>query len=206
MQQEAVIIANGQFPKKGNVIDILKESEYLVCCDGAIEHLERKHISPDIIVGDLDSFPEEYYAKYHNKIVHIEEQDTNDLSKAFNYLVEKGFNKITILGATGKRDDHTLANISLLYNYNKKAETEIVTDYGRWNVIDKSTELKSHVGQQVSLFSNNREAQMFSEGLKYPLNGMIFDELWKGTLNESISNSFSIEFKDAQVLIFREFI
>lgn len=206
MQQQAVIIANGQFPQRENVINILKESEYLICCDGAIEQLDKEHISPDIIIGDLDSFPNKLLVKYYNKIIHIKEQESNDLSKAFNYLVDKGYTHISILGATGKRDDHTIANISLLYNYNHKVKTEIITDYGMWTVINNSTELESHRGQQVSIFSNRVDAKIFSKNLKYPLNGIILDELWKGSLNESIADNFSLQFENAQLLIFREFI
>jgi thiamine pyrophosphokinase len=204
MQQEAVIIANGQFPKKESVINILKEADYLICCDGAISNLDKHNILPDVIVGDLDSIPENLLSKYNERIVYINEQDSNDLSKAFNYACKKGVKKISILGATGKRDDHTLANISLLYKYNKELETSLITDYGLWTVISKSTTLDSYKGQQVSLFSNNGSTPIFSKGLKYKLNGLQLDELWKGTLNESISNEFSLEFENAQIIIFRE--
>lgn len=204
MHQEAVIIANGQFPESESVLNILKETRFLICCDGAICNLDKFDICPDLIVGDLDSIPENLLAKYHEKIIHIDEQESNDLTKAFNYAIAKGYNKISILGATGKRDDHTLANVSLLYNYNKIIETSIITDYGIWTVINKSSILDSHKGQQVSLFSNNITCPIFSYGLKYPLNNIVLDELWKGTLNESISNQFSIQFENAQVLVFRE--
>jgi len=206
MHQEAVILANGQFPERDRVIELLKESEFIVCCDGAILNLEKHNISPDIIIGDLDSIEDVHQTKYHDKIIKIDEQESNDLTKAFNYAVEKGYNKITILGATGKRDDHTLANISLLYNYNKIANTDIITDYGQWTVIDKTTTFDSYKGQQISLFSNIPDAKMYSKNLKYSLNGMVFDEIWKGTLNESTSDNFTVKFENAQVLVFRESI
>lgn len=204
MNQEAVIIANGLFPTKESVINILKESNYLICCDGAIEHLEKHNISPDVIVGDLDSIPEHCFAKYHDKIVHINEQESNDLSKAFYYAKEKGYKKIYILGATGKRDDHTLANISLLYKFNKELETSIITDYGKWTVSDKSCVLDSHKGQQVSLFASNPRSKIYSEGLKYSLNGLQLEELWTGTLNEATGDKFSLDFSSSQLIIFRE--
>lgn len=206
MHQKAVILANGQFPKKERVINILKESDFLVCCDGAIRNLVKQNISPDVIIGDMDSIEDLHYAMYHDKIIKNSEQDSNDLTKAFNYCISNGYNRITILGATGKRDDHTLANISLLYNYNKLAETDIITDFGHWCVIDKTTTFDSYIGQQVSLFSNVPDAHMYSVNLKYSLNGMFFDEYWKGTLNESTGKTFTVEFSNAQVLVFREMI
>lgn len=205
MNQEAVIIANGLFPTRESVINILKESDYLICCDGAIEHLEKHNISPDVIVGDLDSIPEHCFAKYHDKIVHINEQESNDLSKAFYYALDKGYQRIYILGATGKRDDHTLANISLLYKFNKELETSIITDYGQWSVIDKDCTLESHKGQQVSLFASNPNSKISSKGLKFSLEELQLKELWTGTLNESNGDEFSLYFSETQLIIFREF-
>jgi len=57
-----------------------------------------------------------------------------------------------IVGATGKREDHTLGNISLLADYMKTAKVVMVTDYGIFTPMQGITEFTSHKGQQVSLF------------------------------------------------------
>lgn len=203
--KEAIIIANGRFPKSQQVLEILNKAKYIICCDGAIKNLDSHNITPDIIIGDMDSVSKTLFNKYKDKILKVTEQDTNDLSKAFRYAQEQGFEKLTILGATGKREDHTLGNISLLYTYNRKIKTEIVSDYGIWSCCNESSHFKSFHGQQISIFSNLPETKVFSENLKYPLNGMLLDELWKGTLNESTSNSFRIIFDKGEVMVFRSF-
>ncbi len=203
--KEAIIIANGRFPKSQRVLEILKCAEYIICCDGAIRKLDSHNISPDIIIGDMDSVPTPLLIKYKNKILKVPEQDTNDLSKSFKYAIGQGFEKITILGATGKREDHTLGNISLLYSYNRIVPTQIVSDYGIWSSCKETTEFDTYIGQQVSIFSNKPETKVYSENLKYPLNGMLLDELWKGTLNESIGNTFKIIFDKGELIVFRCF-
>lgn len=203
--KEAVIVANGRFPQSKQVLDILQKSDYLICCDGAINKLDSHGIIPHIIIGDMDSANPTLIEKYKDCILKVDEQDTNDLSKAFRYALDLGFNKLTILGATGKREDHTLANISHLYRFNKEVETEIVSDYGIWSCCFQTTVFKSYLGQQVSIFSNHAETSVFSENLKYPLNGMTLDELWKGTLNESSSTKFRIIFEKGEIIVFRAF-
>lgn len=203
--KEAVIIANGRFPKTQKILDILRNSSFIICCDGAINKLDSHDIFPHIIIGDMDSAHPKLLGKYKDSILQIEEQDTNDLSKAFRYAVEHGFNKLTILGATGKREDHTLANISHLFRFNREVETEIVSDYGIWSYCSKTTKFNSHLGQQVSIFSNFPETKVFSDNLRYPLNGMTLDELWKGSLNESSADYFTIIFDKGEIIIFRSF-
>ena len=59
------------------------------------------------------------------------DQETNDQTKAVNYLMEKGFRRIAIVGATGRREDHTLGNISLLMEYMRMGQKYVMyTDYG----------------------------------------------------------------------------
>ena len=59
------------------------------------------------------------------------------------------------------------------------------------------------IGQQVSIF-NIDNSPITSHNLKYPLNNMILDNLWNGTLNESLGEWFTIETK-GKTLVYRTF-
>ncbi len=53
---EAVILANGEYPSHPLPLQMLEEAKFVVCCDGAAnEYISRGH-TPDIIIGDGDSF------------------------------------------------------------------------------------------------------------------------------------------------------
>lgn len=112
-----VILANGEFPTNPIPLSILNNCNYLVCCDGAVNNLAQTIKEPDAIVGDCDSVSEENKAKYKDIIHRISEQETNDLTKAVNFCAKLGRKKITILGATGKREDQPMSayyvNISI---------------------------------------------------------------------------------------------
>ena len=96
---------------------------------GAANTYLRFRKMPAAIVGDGDSlFAGDKGTLCSSFIYRETEQDTNDLSKAFHFLSVSGRQDITIMGATGKREDHTLGNISLLADYMEQAEVRMLTD------------------------------------------------------------------------------
>ncbi len=203
MQNEAVILANGEFPKKQFLLDKLKTAEYLICCDGAVNKLLNIGVKPYAIIGDLDSINTDIKDKYKNIIHHISEQDTNDLSKAVNWSIHRGFKQLTILGATGKREDHAIGNIFLLIRYIKKVKVVMISDYGIFTPINKNTIFDSYAGQQVSIFSPDNSTKISTENLRYPLKHQNLPELWNGTLNESVADTFEIQISGGSVIIYQ---
>lgn len=203
---KAVILANGEFPQSQSLITELKEAEFLAVCDGAMEHLECLGIVPNVIVGDLDSLDSKLKNKYQSKIIHLKEQESNDLSKTFFYCVSLGLDEFVVLGATGKREDHTLGNISLLCEYQKHCKSIVIkSDYGEFQVYSLPACIPSHKGEQISLFCPNPLVKLTSLGLKYPLVSLALPLWANGTLNESMGESFSLSAnEETQIIIYRE--
>ena len=188
---EAVILANGEYPTHVLPLKILEEAKFVICCDGAAnEYILRGH-TPDIIIGDGDSLSPENKTRFSDIIHHIADQETNDQTKAVHFLQEKGYQRIAIVGATGKREDHTLGNISLLLDYMKSGmEVRTVTDYGVFIPANGTQTFMSHTGQQISIINFGAKG-LKGEGLVYPLSD--FTNWWQGTLNEATSNRFTIQ-------------
>lgn len=202
-QSETVILANGEFPSHPLPLSILENCGYLVYCDGAVNNLAKTNKIPNAIVGDCDSLSEENQERFSEIIHRISEQDTNDLTKAVHFCTERGRKKITILGATGKREDHTIANISLLCEYMKDCDVEMVTDYGIFVGIDSPSVFESRKGQQISLFCIDK-CIVSSHNLVYPINKQIFTNWWQTSLNEAKTDEFIIE-TDGRVIVYRAF-
>ena len=109
---EAVLIGNGDFPTHSLPLQLLNASPFTVCCDGAANHYLDSGRIPDRIVGDGDSLREEYKRKYAS-ILHLNpDQESNDQTKAIQYLTQKGIRSVAILGATGKREHQPPNRIS----------------------------------------------------------------------------------------------
>ena len=65
----AVIVGNGQFPKKEYPLYLLESADYVVCCDGALDtylrHFRNRTLRrPDVVIGDMDSLSKKAAAKF----------------------------------------------------------------------------------------------------------------------------------------------
>ena len=192
---DAVILANGDFPQAEIPLDLLSRAPFVCVCDGAVNH----YPLADAIVGDGDSVPE----NLRDRLIQIEEQEDNDLTKATRYCLSKGMRRIIYLGATGQREDHTLGNISLIVRYMQEMVVEplLATDYGWFVVAEGESSFDSFKGQQVSIFNMTCNA-LSSEGLlwqAYP-----YRQWWQGTLNEAAGDSFTLK-GDGLYLVYRTY-
>jgi len=193
--ERCCVLANGSFPTNAIPLKILQNAGYIVCCDGAADKLlQNTDKIPDAIVGDCDSISAGNKARFADRIYCITEQETNDMTKAVHFCIEKGCKDIVILGATGKREDHTLGNISLLSEYIDIEEINVsmVSDYGIFTAIKKTTVFESYKGQQISVFNIGHVPATF-HNLKYPVENLVLKNWWQGTLNEALAENFTIE-------------
>ena len=201
-----VIVADGTFPRHDIPLGYIKNAERIVCCDGSAENLIKGGYIPDAIVGDMDSLNESIAGRFNDRIFKDEDQDTNDLTKAVAWCSERGYRELIIVGATGKREDHTIGNISLLAEYEKEVKVKMVTDTGILMALTEGSVISSFPGQQVSIFSIDPETEITSHGLRYSLDRRKIDNWWVATLNESTGDSFSLNFTGGPVIIYLKFI
>jgi thiamine pyrophosphokinase len=205
MSKSTIILADGSFPVHEIPLGYLSDEHLIVCCDGSVENLIAAGFQPDAIVGDMDSISAELKTRFADRIFIDENQDTNDLTKAVEWCRQMNYNDIVILGGTGKREDHTLGNISLLADYVSYMNVIMVTDTGVIRPLIKRSSIPSFPGQQVSIFSIDPETEITSYGLKYPLNKTKIKNWWCATLNESLGDRFSVEFTTGRVLLYLKF-
>lgn len=196
---DAVILAAGDYPTSPIPLQVLSEAPYVVCCDGAAnEYIARGHM-PHVIIGDGDSLSPKYRELYASLVHHNPDQETNDQTKAVQYLHAHGMRRIAIVGATGKREDHTIGNIALLMEYMRMGlEVRSYTDYGVFIPCQGMHTFSCHPGQSVSIF-NFTAKNLKASGLAYPLYD--FTTWWQGTLNRCVDTSLTIE-AEGEYLVF----
>lgn len=198
-----VILASGLFPTTERALRYLREADFLACCDGAANDCVAAGFEPDVIVGDGDSIAPNVMERYADRVVRIAEQETNDLSKTFHHCLQLGRrDSFVILGATGKREDHALANLALLMDYAEEyADVMMVSDFGTFYPCCDTKRLSVNPGQEVSIW--NFGASYFSaEGLMYPLYD--FTKLWQGTLNVATRPDIAVHAKGTFLLYVAE--
>ncbi len=209
----AAIVANGDFPRKDYPLWLLKNADVVVCCDSAtsVRRLEKLGVEPVAVVGDMDSLPPGRMKALGKRAVRVEEQDYNDLNKAFVWLLDNypQVSDIQILGATGKSEAHALGNLSYLMFWEREhrlsergIRVEMVSDYNTAFAVCDSCELHVGEGRKISFFSDDPELRIASTGLQWPTDGVSFDFWFRGTLNRAVSDVVSLRFNHpAPVLV-----
>ena len=204
---ENVLLAKGEIPQGKIPLAILGNARQIVCCDGAVDNLIKLGFEPTAIVGDCDSISGELLQRFKNRIHPDKDIEYNDLNKALRYYNSLGISKIALLGGFGLREDHALANVGIMMMFarEKAMDLVMVTNYGVFTPIFNSISFNSYPGQQISVFSFSEDTELTFSGLKYPVIKRKFKHLWEGSLNEALSDNFSVQFEKGTVLVYRAF-
>ena len=197
-----VVLAAGDFPCGKVARALLKGADEVICCDSAAEEFCAWGGVPTAIVGDMDSLPAELRERFADRIVLRPDQNTNDLWKAVTYAIEQGFDRITVLGAFGKREDHTIGNVMLLAARLHEADLQMVGDRGVFDFIDSPSTFESFAGQQVSLFALNPAAEISVSGLRYEPPQNRLAAMWHGVSNEALGEEFVVK-TNAPTIVYR---
>ena len=217
MGSNIVIICDGSFPRTEYPRYLIRTADFIICCDGALKKFIRNSKAifgterlPDRVVGDMDSLPESLRKKHADIIVKIDEQEHNDQTKAFRWAMEnlEGMESITILGATGQREDHTIGNISLLMEYARMYDLEgagiqvqMITDHATVVAVTDTVEMDCGEGRQISIFSPDNTLKIKSEGLRWKTDDVVFDNWWKSTLNRAVQDNIRLEFSHRSIAL-----
>lgn len=205
----ALIIGNGSDLEKSCIENI--NIDYVICADGGLEKAEKLNLRPNLILGDFDSVDStvlDYYKNLNIETVTFPtEKDYTDMELAVEYAVKKGFNNITLIGASGTRLDHTLANIQLLEKYHHMGiNIEIIDNNNHIRIISDNSDIeiinkKDHFVSLVPVTETIEGITL--EGFKYPLNNV---NVKRGTAllisNEITYNVGRIILKKGTALVF----
>lgn len=179
MSRKGIIISGGSLDTEFT-LQILKEihPEYVIGVDRGLTFLYHNQVMPTHIVGDFDSVEPEIIAYYkENTDIPIREfdpvKDASDTEIAVRLAIELGVEHLWILGATGTRLDHVIANIQTLkIAHDARVKTYILDKNNRISLIEKEFCLgkNEQYGKYFSVFPLGETIEKFSiVGAKYSL-------------------------------------
>ena len=182
---------------KKNIEKAGRENIRLIAADRGLGFFLDYLILPDVVIGDFDSLSEDgknflemqnedipyggmlegKLQKGEGKVVEVvrlrPEKDDSDTQSAMNYAIQNGAKEIVILGVTGNRVDHLMANFGLLILAQKQdTEVALADRYNYMKLIPSGTILKKaeQFGKYVSFFPLGGDVTGLTlEGFKYPL-------------------------------------
>ena len=143
----------------------------LVAADGGLLTMRSFGLTPDLFVGDLDSLPEGAPEGIEALRLPVK-KDVTDTDAAAVAALERGCTDVLILGGTGGRLDHTLANLSLLARLSQKGCRARLSD-GKTTaqaLTNGSLTLPARESGTVSVFSFTEKSEGVTvRGLQYAL-------------------------------------
>ena len=199
MTKVAVLIANGKVSKTDYVKKIIDSNDFFISIDAKLENLKELGVRPNLILGDLDS-AEIDGLDNQIEVVELSDQNKTDLEKSLDYCKEHSIKKVLILGSSGLRDDHSMANILLASSYSDNLHIELITSFYRIIFVRENT-LINAPNAPVSIISLSTDNKITTTGLKYNLNNEKLKSFSHGISNEVKGENFTVE-AESTIVVF----
>ncbi|MDF2944376.1 MAG: hypothetical protein K0S01_3234 [Herbinix sp.] len=210
-ENKVLIITGGQVDDSFLSDRVIQEQySMIIAADRGLTAADRLNLPLDFIVGDFDSVSESVLKKYRELSTPIEtfprEKDKTDTQIAIELALMKKATSLDILGATGTRLDHALANVHLLLLPMQFEVQAFIIDPNNKICLKKESftlQKSKQFGDYVSLLPFSEKVSDLSlKGFKYPLNRIVLttgNSL--GISNEIIEEEASVEFTEGILLV-----
>jgi thiamine pyrophosphokinase len=174
-----------------SIITSIKGKPLLIAVDGGADLLFRLGLTPDFIIGDLDSIKPSVLDYFRNRVEIIrypKEKNETDTELAVEWCVNKGIRELCIINDMRGDLAHTLGVLAVLNSgFTKKLNIRIESLHEIALMVPKKCLLKGKVGHKLSLLPISRVVKgITTSGLAYPLK----DEELKYDSCRGLSNLF----------------
>lgn len=184
----------------------------IIAADSGLSYCKKINIIPTDILGDFDSLGNiKLLEEYKNAGIPVRtfptRKDYTDTHLAFSYAKDWNPEEIVVLGATGTRLDHTLANIGMLeYMAEAGISCKIVDSHNEVELLCGKTEKKYKKPEGKTLFSliawNGPAVGIDLEGFSYPLkNAELETAVSLGISNEIVDEYGTLRMQKGKLLV-----
>lgn len=207
MSKRAILFVNGILDEPRTLRPLVAPGDFLVAVDGGARVLHAMGLEPHLLVGDLDSLPEQDVAALEATGCEVRrfavEKDETDLELALQIVAARGFESVRILAALGGRLDQMLGNLFLLANPAWEELDVRVLDVGlEAFAIHHQAHIEGHPGDLISLLPLNGPAHgVQTEDLVFPLRGeTLWPEHTRGISNRMLSSGAWVRLEQGVLL------
>jgi thiamine pyrophosphokinase len=205
---KGLLVVGGLCPSARTLVRCRADADIAAAADSGIESAIKAGIEPDIVLGDMDSlsdrgllngFPAE------RKHLLSTDKDETDTEYGLRLLQEMGCTRVVIAGGGGGRMDHALA-IAMLFE-RENPPWRWITEKEDICLVEGDMELPGRIGGIVSLFPIGAAAEgLHSEGLKWPLDGLVFRRGYGGISNLITGDKVRIRVGRGRLLMIKNYI
>ncbi|MBI4054512.1 MAG: thiamine diphosphokinase [Elusimicrobia bacterium] len=200
-----LVFANGEYPPAPIVRRVWKEADAALAVDGGAREAKRFGIVPRWILGDLDSYGPEG-GRPGTLWVYEPDPDRSDLEKAFDFLRRRLRPlQVWVLGALGRRTDHSLGNLKAAENFKGSFEISFWARDGELRLVGKRWRFRSKKKRGVALISGPEKSQVSLSGVLYPLRRQWLPAGSRGVSNLANAKTVSLQVHRGWVWAFRQY-
>lgn len=177
MPRTALVLVHGDAPDPALLADRAAAADWFVCADGAVGTALAAGVTPHAVIGDMDSLdargPGAAALPAGIERIPVPDQETTDLEKALLEAIRRGFGRVVVLGAAGRRWDHFYGHLSLFARFADRLQLESEDAHGRLRVLPPGPwfALDLPPGSKLSLLPLPRASGIETDGLRWPLAG-----------------------------------
>jgi thiamine pyrophosphokinase len=175
----------------------------VIAADSGFDHAHRLGVKVDLLVGDLDSISAAGLGLAGEIQQHPTDKNATDLAIALDAAARKKPSQVVVVGGSGGRIDHFLANAALLTAsvYSELKLTWLPGD-AAIHVVRDRLELLGSPGDVVSLLPYGGPARGVStDGLRWPLtDATLAPGTSLGVSNQMIDTTATVELDDGVLL------
>lgn len=210
--QRVILFVNGELPAPEKLRARLSSEDILIAVDGGLRHIVALGLTPDMILGDLDSANLEDVQKFEAQGVPIRrypiEKNETDLELGIVAALKHQPQILWIVAAIGGRLDQTLGNIFLLTQPNL-AQLDVRLMDGEQEVflIRDQASLTGLPGQTVSLLPlMGTVSGVKTEQLSFPLNHeTLYPDQTRGISNRMTGTTAAVSIDSGSLLCIHTF-
>lgn len=203
----ALLVGNGETLPAGYLAGRAQEADFVLAADGGADRALACGVTPDAVIGDLDSVAPETRRKLgEEKFVFVNNQNNTDLEKALDYLAERGCKECMICGFAGGRLDFTLGNFLSVYPYVKQMDICFAGPGWKIYPLAAGRKFACKKGARVSLIPLKTCTGVTLKGLKYPLENahLSWEHAGRSLSNQTTGKEFQISLKTGYMLVYAE--
>lgn len=203
----ALLIGNGQTQPAAFLKPLAQAADWVLAADGGADRALAAGVTPDIIIGDLDSVsPATQKRIAPEKLIFVDNQNNTDLEKALDWLLARGCKSVTLTGFTGGRLDFTLGNFLSLVPYAPKLQLTVAGPGWRLYPLVQPRRFPCRPGARVSLIPLKNCTGVTLRGLKYPLKNarLPFGKTGRTLSNQTTGKTFAVSIKSGLLFVYVE--
>ncbi len=166
MSRICILVSGGEY----HPIPQPEDGAFVIACDRGYDYCLRSGVTPDLVLGDFDSYAGQIAEGIPVRRLPTEKDDTDTMA-ALRLAAAEGYDEVRMYCALGRRLDHTLANLQALgWAAERGVFAAIESPDARVFALQGATlRLPRREGFSLSVFALTDRCRVTIRGAKYPL-------------------------------------